>query len=89
MIQRLFDWMGRGRRTMPKDIEYVTMRARGQFLLVAGGRRLDAEIDGLAQQLAGVARRPRAQVESKRLAGNKITIKCRPTRRPSGCRRTW
>jgi hypothetical protein len=34
-IQRLFDWMGRRRRTMPKDIEYVTMRPSGQFLLVA------------------------------------------------------
>jgi pimeloyl-ACP methyl ester carboxylesterase len=30
-IQRIFDWMGRRRRTMPKEIEYVTMRPWDNF----------------------------------------------------------
>lgn len=31
-IQRLFDWMGRRERTVPKEIEYVTMRAWDNFV---------------------------------------------------------
>ena len=42
-IQRLFDWMGRRRRTMPEEIRVRHDAAVGQFLLVARGRGLPAK----------------------------------------------
>lgn len=74
-IQRLFDWMGRRRRTMPKDIEYVTMRPWDNFCWWL-------EAEGLAPKSmvspgnwpAPSGARP-TRLESKRLAGNKITVR--------------
>jgi pimeloyl-ACP methyl ester carboxylesterase len=42
-IQRLFDWMGRRRRTIPKEIQYVTMRAWDNFFWWV-------EVDGLPEK---------------------------------------
>jgi pimeloyl-ACP methyl ester carboxylesterase len=75
-IQRLFDWMGRKRRTIPKEIDgYETMRPWDNFICWV-------EAEGLPPKSMvppdnwppprGV--RP-AQLSSKRLAGNKITAK--------------
>jgi pimeloyl-ACP methyl ester carboxylesterase len=74
-IQRLFDWMGRRRRTMPKEIEYVTMRPWDNFCWWL-------EVEGVAAKsmvAPGNWPAPRgaraAQIESKRAAANKISVK--------------
>jgi hypothetical protein len=75
-IQRLFDWMGRKRRTLPKEIdEYVTMRPWDNFVWWL-------EVEGLpAKSMVPPSNWPPPrgvrpiQLVSKRLAGNKITAK--------------
>jgi pimeloyl-ACP methyl ester carboxylesterase len=74
-IQRLFDWMGRRQRTMPKEIECVSMRPWDNFFWWV-------EVNGLpdrAMVLPGNwppdrTARP-APINGKRLETNKVSVK--------------
>ncbi len=76
-IQRLFDWMGRRRRTMPKEIEYVTMRPWDNFFWWV-------EVSGMPEKsMVAPANWPPPrgarpfQFDSKMLATNKLTVTAR------------
>ena len=74
-IQRMFDWMGRRQRNIPKDIDCVSMRPWDNFfwwLEVDGlpAKSMVAPATGRRQQAA----RP-APIEGKRLETNKMTVK--------------
>jgi hypothetical protein len=74
-IQRLFDWMGRRRRNVPKELECVSMRPWDNFFWWL-------EVDGLPERsmvLPGNwppdrAARP-APISGKRLETNKVSVK--------------
>jgi len=76
-IQRLFDWMGRRQRSMPREFEYVTMRPWDNFFWWV-------EVQGLPEKSMIVPTNwppPRGtrpfQFESKMLATNKLIVTAR------------
>ncbi len=76
-ILRLFDWMGRRQRTMPKEIEYVTLRPWDNFvwwLEVAGMPEKSMVAPSSWPPTRGV--RP-FQFDGKVLANNRITTTAR------------
>jgi pimeloyl-ACP methyl ester carboxylesterase len=76
-IQRLFDWMGRRRRAIPKEIAYVTMRPWDNFFWWI-------EVEGLPEKsiVAPASWPPQRgvrpfQFDGKVLATNKISVSAR------------
>lgn len=76
-IQRLFDWMGRRQRSMPREFEYVTMRPWDNFFWWV-------EVQGLPEKSMVAPTNwppPRGarpfQFESKMLATNKLIVTAR------------
>jgi hypothetical protein len=76
-IQRIFDWMGRRKRTMPKEFEYVTMRSSDNFFWWV-------EASGLPQKsLVAPANWPPQrgvrpfQFDSNVTANNRVSVNCR------------
>jgi pimeloyl-ACP methyl ester carboxylesterase len=76
-IQRLFDWMGRRRRTMPKEMQYVTMRPWDNFFWWL-------EVEGLPEKSMVAPSNwppPRNvrpfQIEGKTLANNRLHVTAR------------
>jgi pimeloyl-ACP methyl ester carboxylesterase len=76
-IQRWFDWMGRRRRTLPKEIEYVTMRPWDNFFWWV-------EVEGMPERsMVAPASWPPTrgvrpfQFDGKVLANNRLTVTAR------------
>jgi pimeloyl-ACP methyl ester carboxylesterase len=76
-IQRLFDWMGRRQRSMPKEFEYVSMRPWDNFFWWV-------EVEGMPEKSMVAPSNwppPRGvrpfQFDSKVLANNRLTVTAR------------
>jgi hypothetical protein len=76
-IQRVFDWMGRRRRTMPKEIEYATMRPWDSFFWWL-------EVEGLPEKsMVSPSNWPPPrnarpfQIEGKILSNNRLHVTAR------------
>ncbi|MEX0614134.1 MAG: peptidase, partial [Pirellulales bacterium] len=73
-IQRLFDWMGRRRRTLPKEIDCVSMRSWDNFFWWLEAEGLPAKsMVSPANWPPPRGARP-ARLRGKRLEVNKITV---------------
>ncbi len=69
-IQRMFEWMGRKQRKMPKEIESVSMRPWDTFFWWLEVEGLAAQVDGRPQKLAASTNRPASSNRSQ-APGNK------------------